>query len=457
MNHICVILFGGVSGVRSIKQLQGSKAQEQQREKELAQRLRRRTSARTSFSAVSLSAFAARRFSSVAQMRSGARLSGITAAISSEMKKEGGPWNIEDLESKLSEQATRNADIRSDAYMAGSSGKPPDAPQAQEVKESPKRFSFSGVASPDVPVLAGLSVKEILRSHREAPSGRCLLDELQNSIEASEAADARQRLSQVSYGYHGVSVSSESAVKAPLVNGLHKGQSQLEAPAQHQNAWKLLPIRKPLLTKRSRRCKLPCKPESSDAKACRGLVVKPQINPCANPPFQKNSVAVSFVPRCLPWSCVERDGTYELVLILANPMDSDVEIHLNPCAFNEIQEFTGDWHQLFLEQNVKVLTPECTMIIPKFLDISEATDVFEEETKRLRQNDNADIIIDRKLNKILVRLQFRKVETQDASAPWAFFMRMTMKFSVKFSAEEVKAHEVDVILHLRAGDVEESA
>lgn len=55
-----------------------------QREKELALRLRRRSSARTSFSAASLTAFAARRFSAAATMRSGARLPGM-----SETKKGG--------------------------------------------------------------------------------------------------------------------------------------------------------------------------------------------------------------------------------------------------------------------------------------------------------------------------------------------------------------------------------
>ena len=68
-----------------------------------------------------------------------------------------------------------------------------------------------------------------------------------------------------------------------------------------------------------------------------------------------------------------------------------------------------------------------------------------------------DVILDRKLNKILVRLRFRKVESpptpQDASgakAGWAFFIKMTMKFSVRFSAEEVKVHELQLVLSLRS-------
>ena len=68
-----------------------------------------------------------------------------------------------------------------------------------------------------------------------------------------------------------------------------------------------------------------------------------------------------------------------------------------------------------------------------------------------------DVILDRKLNKILVRLRFRKVESptaQDlpaaagAKAGWAFFIKMTMKFSVRFSAEEVKLHELQLVLSL---------
>lgn len=424
-----------------------TKAQEQQREKELAQRLKRRASARASFSAASLTAFAARRFSAAVGLRQHARLPG-TTELTGESKK--GQWNVEDLEAKLAEQAEKSTDLRAEAYLLAESAK--NAPEASpisspEAKDSPsKRFSFSSAAGVEgPPVLAGLSVEELLRSHREAlPNleGQCLLDELQNSIDtdttpqtqSSQGACASQsmRLSQISYGYHGVSVKPPTSSNtsgagtagtkgSTLVNGLHKGQSQLEAPLQHRNAWKLLPLRKPLLTKRSRRCKLLSPGETSEAKTCKGLVVKPQINPCANPPFQKNSVAMNFVPRCLPWSCREDAGNYELVLILANPMESDVELQLDPSAFNggKAGGYGSDWSPLLSQQNVEVSTSPFSTVIPKFLDLTEATEVFEDEAKQLQQQDDPDVILDRKLNKILVRLRFRKVESpptpQDAS------------------------------------------
>eukprot|EP00438_Fugacium_kawagutii_P020399 Skav222025 [mRNA] locus=scaffold2914:84138:89249:+ [translate_table: standard] len=447
----------------------GTKAQEQQREKELAQRLRRRSSARSSFSAASLTAFAARRFSAAVGMRSNARLPSAGGGgpwghggwpTGLETKK--GQWNLEDLESKLLEQAERNTDLRSEAYLlAEAKSAPEPSPiSSPEAKDSPsKRFSFASSAGSveGPPVLAGLSVQDLLRSHREdQPSsspGRCLLDELQTSIDTDTApqsqdsqgacASQSMRLSQISYGYHGVSVVKAPAKdsKASNVHGLHKGNSQLEAPIQHLQAWKLLPLRKPLLTKRSRRCKLLI--ADSEEKTCKGLVVKPQINPCANPAFQKNSVAVNFVPRCLPWSCVEAQGAYELILILINPMESDVELRLDPAFGAEERE--GHWKELLSQQNVEVSTPAFTTVIPKFLDIEE---VFEDETK-LRQKDDPDVILDRKLNKILVRLRFRK-EREGISSDWMFFVRMTMKFSVRFSAEEVKAHQVDVVLSLRS-------
>lgn len=184
-----------------------------------------------------------------------------------------------------------------------------------------------------MPVLAGLSVEELLHAHREElPSGSSLLDAMVKSIEQDTkhtketrgaCASLPMRLAQVSYGYHGVSLT------ARMQGGLHVGQSQLEAPLQHRDAWTLLPIRKPLLTKRSRRCKL-----LLAEKPCRGLVVKPQINPCANPPFQKNSVAVSFIPRCLPWSYREHEGVHELILVVVNVLESDLELWVEPGAFN---------------------------------------------------------------------------------------------------------------------------
>ncbi|CAJ1406500.1 unnamed protein product [Effrenium voratum] len=434
------------------------KAQEQQRERELAQRLRRRSSARASFNAASLTALAARRFSSAAQMRSGARLSMAPSFGGSpgELAKKAGPWGVEDLEEKLAEQSAKSLDLRAEALdLAAKAKETPEPPP--ELQDSPsKRFSFSAGATA-VPVMAGLSVGELLSAHREKVNGRSLLDELQSSIEdvghssqqRGDCASLSMRLQQVAYGYHGVSVDGSAA------KGLRRGQSQLEAPLQHRHAWKLLPVRKPLLTKRSRRCKLlvpEAKEGKENLKPCKGLVVKPQINPCANPPFQKNSMAVSFVPRCLPWACKEEDGNFELLLILANPMETDVELHLDPGAFNstaprEASRYAGAaWEDLLGRQNVEVLTPAFSTVLPKFVD-SEAAEVFEEEAQKLRQSD-PEAIQQRKLNKLMLQLRFRASasESESGSRPWVFFMAMALKFSVKFSAEETKAHQLEVLL-----------
>merc|ERR1712224_129685 len=120
----------------------------------------------------------------------------------------------------------------------------------------------------------------------------------------------------------------EAPTAAP-VEGLtekHVGQAQLEAPLLNLDMWALLPVRKPLLTKRSRRCRLASTGNTSkeepaqtfqrssstssrkprvevvaqpqvDSGLCGKIVVKPQINPCSNPPFQKNNAAVLFIPR----------------------------------------------------------------------------------------------------------------------------------------------------------------
>ena len=310
-----------------------TKAQDQQREKELAQRLKRRSLTRTSFSSASLTAFAARRFSSAVSMRGSARLSMGSSVFSlggGELGKKvvSGPWSIDDLEAKLAEQEEKQKDLRADASLAAASAK--DSPEASDVgaKDSPtKRFSFASHATSfDVPVLAGLSVQELMRAHTEPFSKTpesTLLAELQSSIDsdasvdresAGDCASLGMRLLQVSYGYHGIPFDS---TRQQPPNALRRGQSQLEAPLQHKHAWKLLPVRKPLLTKRSRRCKLLCTPDgdSEVAKVCKGLVVKPKINPCANPPFQKNSIAASILPRVVPWSCGSGPGEDEMNIV----------------------------------------------------------------------------------------------------------------------------------------------
>jgi hypothetical protein len=101
---------------------------------------------------------------------------------------------------------------------------------------------------------------------------------------------------------------------------------------------------------------------------------------------------MNFVPRCLPWSCREDAGNYELVLILANPMESDVELQLDPSAFNggKAGGYGSDWSPLLSQQNVEVSTSPFSTVIPKFLDLTEATEVFEDEAKQLQQQDDPD-------------------------------------------------------------------
>ena len=445
-----------------------TKAQDQQRERELAQRLKRRSLTRTSFSSASLTAFAARRFSSAVTMRGGARLSAMGSSVLSlgggELGKKvvSGPWSIEDLESKMADQERKQKDLRADASLAVASAKESPEPGSEVgAKDSPtKRFSFSGHAtSLEVPVLAGLSAHDILRAYT-APITKLttssLLAEMQSSIEldactsngsAGDCASLAMRLLQVSYGYHGIPF--DAAKQLPTA--LRRGQSQIEAPLQHRHAWRLLPVRKPLLTKRSRRCKLLCTAagEAEMAKVCKGLVVKPKINPCANPPFQKNSVASAIVPRFIPWSCGggTSEGETHVVFIMANPMETDVDVDLNPMAFNKgvsgpKEAFrTQGWQTLLSEQTVEVLTPSFSTTLPKHLD--ETPEVFQEDARQHRATDDADVIVQRKLNKVLVRLRFRKELT---ASSWAFFLHMKLKFQVSFSDTDLKSHEVDMVL-----------
>jgi len=443
-----------------------TKAQDQQREKELAQRLKRRSLTRTSFSSASLTAFAARRFSSAVSMRGSTRLSAMGSSVlsfgSGELgKKVSGPWSIDNLEAKLVEQGEKQKDLRADASLAVSAKEAQEPGSDAGAKDSPaRRFSFSGHASSDVPVLAGLSVQEIMRAHTEPLArlpGCTLLAELRSSIDSDASIDSESagdcaslgmRLLQVSYGYHGIP--SDSAKPQPQ-NILRRGQSQLEAPLQHKNAWKLLPVRKPLLTKRSRRCKLVCKPvgESEAAKICKGLVVKPKINPCANPPFQKNSVASTILPRIIPWSCGPGpgEGDISLVFIMVNPMDTDVEIDFDPMAFNKeatnLKETfaTKPWQSLLAGQSVHVSTPAFSTIIPKCLD--EASNVLDEDVNQHAGKDKPEIILQRKMNKILVRLCFHKKQT---TTTWEFFTYLKMKFQVSFSDTDTKSHEVELVL-----------
>merc|ERR1719491_2587971 len=97
------------------------------------------------------------------------------------------------------------------------------------------------------------------------------------------------------------------------------------------------------------------------------------------------------------------------------------------------------------EQNVQVLTPEFTTTLMKYSDLADVTDQIPaedaERMKALKATDNEDIIPDRKLYKILVRLRFRATS---AARPWIIFARLTLSFS----DTENKKHSVTTLIRL---------
>jgi len=322
-------------------------------------------------------------------------------------------------------------------------------------------------------VLGGFSVDELLEAHAQpGPNGEpSLLVDMKRSLDddvTRGVSSAAQRLQQVAYGY----TRTQGGVVAPSPpvqpGKLRTGVMQLEAPLQHLAAWTLLPVRKPLMTKRSRKCRLMTvrgKGETEEQQApteknaCLGTVVKPQINPCSIPPFQKNNMAVSFVPRCTPymWALAGKTTeTYtnpplpslkpgeeaELVFSMANPLDCDMDFNLEPQAFNT-SPIRGP-------QNVEVLTPAFDTIIPKFQDLADVHETWGEETERMkavREKDNPDIIPERKLHKLLVRLRFRcrgSAATAGTPAPWVFFVRASLGFTDPSKAK----HRVQLVLRL---------
>jgi len=472
-----------------------TRAQEQQRERELAVRLKRRSSLpRGSFAPGSLGAYAARRFSSALMLRA-PRLShamphpGLLQQGLSNTGG-GGPWRLDDLECKLHDQVDRAADLRAEARAAAAAAAAKADEAAEKGINSPTnrspssslvgpispgvgalRNSQKNQAAPELPVLGGLSVDELLEAHvQPGPNGELsLLAEMNCSLEddvkrgAGGVASAAQRLQQVAYGYTRTQ-GGVVATSPPVQPGkLRTGVMQLEAPLQHMATWSLLPVRKPLMTKRSRKCRLLTLRGKGDSveqqsptekDACLGTVVKPQINPCSIPPFQKNNMAVSFVPRCtpylwaltgqatvtstnppLPW--LKAGEQAELVFFMANPLDSDMDFSLEPQAFNG--SAVGG------PQNVEVLTPAFDTIIPKFQDLADVHEVWGEETERMkavREKDNPDIIPERKLHKLLVRLRFRNRGGAGNPVPWVFFVRATLSFIDPSKAK----HRVQLVL-----------
>eukprot|EP00927_Polykrikos_kofoidii_P046562 TRINITY_DN40763_c0_g1_i1.p1 TRINITY_DN40763_c0_g1~~TRINITY_DN40763_c0_g1_i1.p1 ORF type:complete len:715 (+),score=124.79 TRINITY_DN40763_c0_g1_i1:129-2273(+) len=516
------------------------RAQEQHRERELAQRLvRRSTIARSSFAANALGSFAARRFSSAIINSRGGRSPRGQAAADLLEKPAAGHWRMEFLEEKLERRLAARFDIRFEArakatLAAAASAKAKEegakakeegakakeegasastglatGVDSQPKAESPLHFSpkasmsqtmrpspfgsasgaaggTASVGPPPFPVLNGLTVDELLQAHTKKVEG-CDLEKQQLSLAETlqaqlNATDGRPslmlQLQQISHGYqrlHPPAQASEGILRTAV--------AQLEAPATHNHLWELLPIRKPLLTKRSRRCRLPSKGElegrakfaDEQNKPCGKIVVKPQINPCSNPPFQKNNIAVAFVPKfsAFLWKAAGKDAVIagtpgqdalrvaglaageacEAIFIMANPLDTAVEVSLDPSVFNAVAEQGVAAPKvaklvascpLASEQNVEVLTKAFTTEIDRLDDLSDVGDQLTaetEKTKDLRAKDDVQVIPQRKFHKILIRVSFRRpAEHKDPEfAPWVFFASLKLVFEHASIKHEVSS------------------
>jgi len=491
-----------------------TRAQEQQREKELMQRIRRRSSlTRGSF----LTGMAGKRIGGATNLR---RHNSMTN------DRPSGPWDMEMLEAKLQEQETRQRELRSDVKVPSPDSPKKDAESLKtgenvfdaldKEKKEEKEKAKENKEAVLVPVLEGLTVDELLQAHGVSPSGRgrssSLQAEMQASLEEEDAqsvaslASLSQRLQQTAYGYQSTRGAGELA---PLRmdhenNGeRHVGHMQLEAPLHNTDMWALLPVRKPLLTKRSRRCRLARKenaaaaaggkssvvsrstssltrsgarieePSASGPKGqCGKMVVKPQINPCSNPPFQKNNTAVSFIPRCTPWAW-QREGkgatggllnpgeSAEIVFGFANPLDSEMQVSIDPAAFNpasapHLADVDDVLTRLFAEQNVEVLTVPFQTTLTKFNDLADVHEAFGEEgdkTKKLKDQDDPDVIPGRKLHKILIRIRFQGLKDETLRTKgtcWVFFVKLGMSFKDPSSGQ----HDVNVILRFAMDKLE---
>jgi hypothetical protein len=469
-------------------------AQEQQREKEMIQRLRRRsTLSRSSF----LTGMAAKRGSALGGGGAGGGLGAIK-------ERPRGPWTLEMLENKLEAESANRLELRqspdgkpADPRTAKSEGDGPETPKAEEnVSDALAEEDKKGTQKDKVPVpvLKGLTVDEILQAHEElSVPGRTRKSSLQAEMQASLEEDQQgiaslsslpQRLQQISYGYQctrGLQELTPPIMDAP--GECHVGQIQLEAPLQNIDMWSMLPVRKPLLTKRSRRCRLASKQgvsirmsqrnaslnvggmqpikelsSASDSKGrCSKVVIKPQINPCSNPPFQKNNAAVLFIPRVTAWAwrrqkpaAGDADSGFlapgekaELVCAMSNSLDKDVEVSIDPSAFNaearSEQQYDGKFGRVINEQNVEVLTAPFETTVKKFVDAEAQKDDKKEDKSADKSGDavddadqdDPDVVCGRKNHKILIRIRFEGCEVsgeEEQSKPWVFLCNVRFRF-----------------------------
>eukprot|EP00397_Hematodinium_sp_SG-2012_P039337 GEMP01042931.1.p1 GENE.GEMP01042931.1~~GEMP01042931.1.p1 ORF type:complete len:564 (+),score=100.35 GEMP01042931.1:114-1805(+) len=178
----------------------------------------------------------------------------------------------------------------------------------------------------------------------------------------------------------------------------------------------VLPVRKPLHTKRSRRCN-----------ECHRIVIKPQINPSSFPPFQKENVAIKFIPRCQPcffnwiWDgdapldTLVFTGRAELFLFMVNPQDIPCIVRFRPGTFG----------------NIAVTTPDFSISFPAFNDL---VDIGHEVPvdPAIAATDDPKIVKDRFGNKVLFVIS---IATPDAVAAQDKDIRKSRGSSRQMEAE----------------------
>lgn len=142
----------------------------------------------------------------------------------------------------------------------------------------------------------------------------------------------------------------------------------------------------------------------------------------------------------------------ELIFSMANPLDTEVAVTLDPSVFNPLKgnqsQFTDDIGSVVQEQNVEVLTGPFSTTMSRFNDLADVHDVYDEEsekTKNLKGADDPDVIPERKMHKILVRIRFTGcLDTggDQTQRPWIFFARLGLVFTDHTSTK----HSATVIM-----------
>eukprot|EP00928_Gymnodinium_smaydae_P028691 TRINITY_DN21821_c0_g3_i1.p1 TRINITY_DN21821_c0_g3~~TRINITY_DN21821_c0_g3_i1.p1 ORF type:complete len:849 (-),score=161.54 TRINITY_DN21821_c0_g3_i1:159-2372(-) len=516
-------------------------AQEQQREKELKMKLQNKALTRGTFVANVLGNFVARRYSSAYMLSQGRRNSprGDLTAVGEQADNQKGRWNLENLAEKLEMRAEAVKDIRFEAKMvaergggsaqatprvsvdasaaagastgagatgvkagAGAGDRPSLSSSAASAlprasllplpggEASPtRRLSVLPNFSDPTMVLNGLTAEEMVMKHatglvpsdlRDPSAKKSLVDLMQQQLDSGLDPPLGQKLQQFSLGRTRLA-RTVGADPAPA-GALRTAEGQLEGAALHIDPWTMLPVRKPLLTRRSRRCRLPGREDPSTP--CGKIVVKPQINPCTNPSFQKCYIAPSFVPRFSPflWKAsnsadivvgngqgleqarergLDPGEGCEMVFIMANVMDSEVALRLDATAFNFVtggpptgEQASGARKTLLdfpaaMEQNVEVQTGLIQTTIEKFQDFGDEVGEETDKNKQLASSDDKDIFPNRKMHKLLCRLRFKRPANATAPAPWVFYARLGLTFT---DVQQVK-HEVEHVVRFAAPTV----